>query len=176
MTDANATTSANDTENNVVKITPANRAVIKTLKDLNIKKARADHHRTLLTSAIQDGKTIGGLRRDIRPQVPDIPVEFAIEWEEAHIVFTDTLTKILVKYWNHKRDVIDTELAATTSKLAIGTSDQETAHINSLSVTTFDQEVTKLQAPKPQRPPRQWLKAKRRKPGGDSGPGNNSGQ
>jgi hypothetical protein len=154
-----------------VKITPANRAVLKTLKDLNTKKARAEHHRTLLTNALAEGHTIGDLRREVRPQLPEIPVDFAIEWEEAHIVFTDTLTKLLGKYWNNRKDVIDKEIETTTSRLALGTSEPEKARITELAHVTFDQEVAKLEAPKPQRPARQWQRAKRRKPIADSTPG-----
>ena len=150
-----------------VKITPANRAVLKTLKDLSIKKARADHHRGLLTTAISDGQTIAGLRREIRPQLPEIPVDFAIEWEEAHIVFSDTLTRLLAKYWNAKKDTIEDEITKTMQKLALTTSEQESVHITSITHTTFESEVTKLDAPKPQRPPKSiWPRAKRRR-GGD---------
>jgi hypothetical protein len=158
-----------------IKIQPANRAILKTLKDLSVKKARAEHHRSLLTSAITEGRTIGGLRREVRPQVPDIPVDFAIEWEEAHITFTDSLTKLLAKYWSMKKESIEKEIAATTEKLFVGTSELEKTHITSLATDTFNLEVTKLEAPKPQRPPRKWLTGKRRK-AGDFGPGPSTGK
>ena len=152
-----------------VKITPTNRAVLKTLKDLNVKKARAEHHSTLLTGAITDGRTIAGLRREVRPQVPDIPVDFAVEWEEAHITFTDTLTKLLGKYWNVKKDSIDKEIAEAVNKLAIETTPTESAHITAVATTTFNDELTKLDAPKPQRQPKNniWPRAKRKR--GDEG-------
>ena len=159
-----------------IKISPENRAVLKTLKDLHAKKARAEHHRVLLAAALTDGKTIGGLRRDIKPQLPEIPVELAIEWEEAHITFSDTLTKLLAKYWSNKKEAIDKEIEQTEHKLAVSTTEAETAHISSLAIATYDSEVIKLAAPKPQRPPRQWQTAKRRRGGAASNPGNNSGQ
>jgi hypothetical protein len=176
MTDANATTSAS-TDAQEIRVSPANRAVLKTLKDLNIKKARAEHHLSLITTALSEGRTIGGLRREVRPQLPEIPVELAIEWEEAHIVFTDSLTKLLAKYWTTKKEAIDTEIHTSNSKLAIGTSDIETAHISSLASASFDTEATKLLAPKPQRQPAipKWPKAKRRR-AGDLNHGTNSGQ
>ena len=178
MTDQGiASTSRQDNDSQAVKITPGNRAVLKTLKDLNVKKARADHHLILLTSAIAEGRTIGGLRRDVRPQLPEIPVDLAIEWEEAHIVFTDSLTKILAKYWTTKKDIINDEIKVTSSKITVGTKELEHAHINSLATATFDAEVIKLAAPKPQRPPKSiWPRVKRRRQAGDSTPGSNIAQ
>jgi hypothetical protein len=156
------------------KVTPGNRAVLKTLKDLNVKKARAEHHRVLLTTALTEGKTIGGLRRDVRPQIPEVPVDLAIEWENAHLTFTDTLTRLLAKYWTDRREIIDTEIKDTTHKLAVDTSDIETALINSLSTLTFDQEVIKLAAPKQQRAPKTtWPKAKRKRGDATSDQGTN---
>jgi hypothetical protein len=139
-----------------------------------VKKARAEHHSSLLTGAITDGRTIAGLRREVRPQVPDIPVDFAVEWEEAHITFTDTLTKLLGKYWNVKKDSIDKEITEAISKLAIETSEIESTHITKVAKTTFDSELTKLDAPKPQRQPRIWQPAKRRKRDDASIPGRNT--
>jgi hypothetical protein len=176
QTTSQATPGASNAESQDVKIRPTNRAVLKTLKDLHIKKARADHHLSLLTSALTEGRNIGGLRRDVRPQLPEIPVDLAIEWEEAHIVFTDTLTKLLAKYWTQKKEVIETEIRTTTLKVSPGTTEQETSKIAALSTAAFESEVTKLLAPKPQRAPRTtWPKGKRRRVG-DSSQGTNSGQ
>jgi hypothetical protein len=174
MTDANNTASTSK-DGQEIRITPANRAVLKTLKDLNVKKARAEHHLGLITTALSDGRTLGGLRREVRPQLPDIPVELSIEWEEAHLVFADSLTKLLAKYWTTKKDSIDTEIHTSLGKLTIGTSDAETAQITTYSSAAFETESTKLQAPKPQRQPRtQWPKGKRRRVG-DSNQGTNTG-
>ena len=114
-----------DTTGTEIKIQPANRAVLKTVKDLQIKKARAEYHGSLVASAIHEGRTINGLRRDVKPQIPDIPVDLAIKWEEAHNTFTDTLTKLLQEYWTKKRESIETEIIAALHHLTINATPEE---------------------------------------------------
>ena len=159
-----------------IKIKPQNRAILKTLKDLEVRKARAEHHGTQISTSINEGKTIPGLRREVRPQIPDVPVDLAIKWEEAHITFTDTLTGLLAEYWSSKKDTIDTEIATTTHRLSVnGTSAEEIKQIQLLSTEAGTSETTKLQTPKPQRQRQPWKQAfKRVRRDGDSSRGQNS--
>ena len=117
-----------------IQIKPNNRAILKTLKDLEVCKACASHHGGLITDAISTGKTIPGLCRDVRPQIPDVPIDLAVKWEEAHIAFTDSLTALLAEYWSNKQETIDKEIADITRRLSLnGTSNEETDHIKTLT-------------------------------------------
>jgi hypothetical protein len=156
-------------------IKPANRAIVKTIKDLNVKKARAEHHRSLINSALKDGRTINGLRREVKPQIPDISVELAIKWEDAHNQFTDTLTKLLAEYWANKRDNIDVDISTALHQLTInGTEEQEVNTITQLGSEACTSETTRLEAPKPQRQRNVRQAYKRLKPGAASTPVGNS--
>jgi hypothetical protein len=152
-----------------IQIKPNNRAILKTLKDLEVCKAHANHHSGLITEAISMGKSIPGLRRDVRPQIPDVPIDLAVKWEEAHIAFTDSLTALLSEYWSKKQETIDKEIADITHRLTLnGTGNEETDHIKTVTAEAGATEAAKLLAPKPQRQ-RLWKKPnKRLKPGDDS--------
>jgi hypothetical protein len=146
-----ATTSA-EPKAAVVEIKTTNRAIVKTLKDLQVKKARAEHHKTLVTKALNEGTIINGLRRDIKPQIPDIPVNLAIKWEEAHNTFTDTLTKLLSEYWSTKKDAIEAEITTALHHLSVnGSTTPEIEYITQIATEACSAEVTRLEAPKPQR-------------------------
>jgi hypothetical protein len=135
-----------------IRIQPANRAVLKTVKDLQVKKARAEYHGSLVASAINEGRTINGLRRDVKPQIPDIPVGLAIKWEEAHNTFTDTLTKLLQEYWTSKRETIEAEIVSALHFLTINaTPEEEITRISSVAAEACTIETARLLAPKPQR-------------------------
>ena len=132
---------------------PTNRAIFKVLKDIRLRQCRSEQHLLLINKAIDDGVVLNGLRRDVRPQIPDQPIDLTIQWEQAHLDFGLRLQTLLKEYWTEKILTYRNDIADTLSRIPNVNDTPDTAEVafitdqlNELAV----KEAARLLAPKPQ--------------------------
>ena len=135
---------------------PHNRAIFKVLKDIKLRLARSEHHLTLVDKAIADGVVLNGLRREVRPQIPDQPIDLVIKWEQAHLDFGKNLQTLLQEYWTDKITAYQNDIADTMNRIpqANGETDQaDVDFINKQLKDLAERESSRLTSPKPKN---QW--------------------
>ena len=140
---------------------PHNRAIFKVLKDIKLRLARSEHHLTLVDKAITDGVVLNGLRREVRPQIPDQPIDLVIKWEQAHLDFGKKLQTLLQEYWTDKITSYQNDIADTMSRIPKinGDTDQpEVDFINKQLKELAEKESSRLSSPKPKN---QWNRRRR---------------
>jgi hypothetical protein len=141
---------------------PHNRAVFKVLKDIKLRQTRSEHHLSLIDKAIGEGIVLNGLRREVRPQIPDQPIDLVIKWEQAHLDFGLKLQTLLKEYWTDKITTYQNDIADTIQRIPQVNQlpdqaelDYILAHLKELSV----KESARLEAPKPKAT--QWNKRRK---------------
>ena len=140
---------------------PHNRAIFKVLKDIRLRQTRSQHHLELIDKAISDGVVLNGLRREVRPQIPDQPIDLVIKWEQAHLDFGLKLQQLLQEYWTEKIASYQNDVAETMRRIPkVGELEDQpeidyiTNHLQELST----KESARLEAPKPKA---QWNKRRK---------------
>jgi hypothetical protein len=140
---------------------PHNRAVFKVLKDIKLRLSRSEHHLTLVDKAIEDGVVLNGLRREVRPQIPDQPIDLIIKWEQAHLDFGRNLQTLLQGYWTEKISSYQDDISHTLQRIpqVAGAVDQaEIDFINKQLEDLAIKETARLSSPKPKN---QWNKRRK---------------
>jgi hypothetical protein len=143
---------SNATQAYVLK--PRNRAICKVLKDIQLRYTRSLHHLKVVNKAIEEGSVLNGLRRDIRPQVPDQPIDFVLKWEQAHLDFGLKLQRLLQEYWVNKSASYQEDLTNTLKRIAQVDHEPDQPEIDFITAELTNlatKESERLDNPKPRR-------------------------
>ena len=142
-----------------------NRALVKVLKDIQLRLTRSEHHIKVVNKAIEEGSVLNGLRRDIRPQVPDQPIDFILKWEQAHLDFGRKLQQLLKEYWAEKITSYENDKVDTIARIARVNELPDTPEIDHITQELQNlatKEIERLENPKPRRE-NQWNTGRRRR-------------
>ena len=142
---------------------PRNRAIVKVLKDIQLRHTRSEHHFSVVSKAITEGTVLTGLRTDVRPQVPDQPIEFVLKWEQAHLDFGLKLQGLLKEYWQDKIVSYNNDLKDTLARIAKIDEEPDQPEIDFITAelkSLETKEAERLSNPKPRRET-QWNRRRR---------------
>jgi hypothetical protein len=117
---------------------------------------------SLIEKAITDGVVLNGLRREVRPQIPDQPIDLIIGWEQAHLDFGKNLQTLLQGYWSDKIISYKNDITTTLQRIpqVSGSTDQaELDFINKQLEDLAIKEAARLSSPKPKN--NQWNKRRK---------------
>ena len=114
----------------------------KLCRKLTLNLNKAQHHHTYLQQCIESNITPKGLQTRVPPQIPDQKSTFTIKWEQAHLEFSQNLTKILSKYYQERIEEIRLELETNKKTLQTKCNTSQFDHINNI---IHEQEATQLQ-------------------------------
>jgi hypothetical protein len=139
-----------------------NRALFKVLKDIKLRQARSEHHLALVDKAIAEGVVLNGLRREVRPQIPDQPIDLVIKWEQAHLDFGRKLQELLQGYWTDKIASYYQDISDAMTRIPKVNNDTDQPEIDYINTALKDlaiKESARLTAPKPKAA--QWNKRRK---------------
>ncbi len=77
---------------------------------------KANHHRDLLTTAVDNNRPVRGLIPKVVPRIPDTPTDFIIKWIDTLQETGLELTKQLKAYWSDRSAKLQADLQALKTR------------------------------------------------------------
>ena len=106
---------------------------------------RSKHHDATLTRLISEHRIPKGLAIKRLPiNLPDIPVDIKICWEDAHLEFSRSIMRILLSYWSTRTRKLQTEIAELRASFEPKCSEPEQQLIKHLITLAESQEELRL--------------------------------
>ena len=101
--DESTSTTDLETNRNTKPFKPVEQAYLKAFIKITRQRTKANHHHIVLNEALATEQPPRGLTPNIRHNIPKLPADLIIKWNQTLFQTANKLTEILDNYWINQK-------------------------------------------------------------------------